>query len=302
MPFIQADVNYAVQYARDLANAYPYLSYFGALYGGENANRYRPVNGKTVMIPSMTVSGARAVDRDNLTGAFTRNWNNAWQPVTCQMDREWDTLIDPLDIIETNDIATIANVTKTFNEFQKIPEMDAFAASTLATAAITASRADTTTLTAANILTQWDTYIAEMTNARVNRDRLIAYMTPDVYKLLKEAAGITRFIDAATGIRNIDRNVGRLDGVTIVEVPQDVMKTAYTFTEGWEAAEGAGQINMLFVDPMAIAAPVVYETSMIGNPTAQSKGKYLYYERYYYGMFVLDNRTSGLYVNYTAGA
>ena len=31
MPFVQAPVNYAVDYARELANAYPYLSYFNEI-------------------------------------------------------------------------------------------------------------------------------------------------------------------------------------------------------------------------------------------------------------------------------
>lgn len=300
MAFVQANVNYATQYAQDLANAYPYLSYFGAIYGGANSSRYRPVMGKTVAIPSLTVSGAVAADRDNLSGQFTRNWNNAWQTVTCQQDREWSTLIDPLDIVETNDIATIANVTRTFNEQQKVPEMDAFMASTLATAAIANSKADTTVLTSANILAQWDTYLSTLANARINRDRVIAYMTPATYKLLKEAAGITRFIDAGTGIRNVDRNVGKLDGVIIVEVPADLMRTAYDFDEGWAVASGAGQVNILFVDPDAVAAPVVYDVSMISAPDAQSKGKYIYYERFYYGAFVLSNRQAGVYINYTA--
>lgn len=301
MPFVQSPINYATQYAKELANAYPYLSHFGAIFNAENANKYRPVMGKTVAIPSLSVKGAVAANRDSITGAFSRNFNNAWQTVTCEMDREWDTLIDPLDMVQTNEVATIANVTRTFNEQMKIPEMDSYVASKLATAAITASRADTTALTSANILEKWDTYLAAMTDARVNRDRVIAYMTPAAYKLLKEAAGITRFIDVATGIRNVDRNVGKLDGVTIVEVPSDLMKTAYTYTEGWVAASGAGQINILFVDPDAVVAPIVYDTAMISAPTAQSKGKYLYYERYYYDVFVLSNRTAGLYVNYTAG-
>lgn len=301
MPFVQSPINYATQYAKELANAYPYLSHFGAIFNAENANKYRPVMGKTVAIPSLSVKGAVAANRDSITGAFSRNFNNAWQTVTCEMDREWDTLIDPLDMVQTNEVATIANVTRTFNEQMKIPEMDSYVASKLATAAITASRADTTALTSANILEKWDTYLAAMTDARVNRDRVIAYMTPAAYKLLKEAAGITRFIDVATGIRNVDRNVGKLDGVTIVEVPSDLMKTAYTYTEGWVAASGAGQINILFVDPDAVVAPIVYDTAMISAPTAQSKGKYLYYERYYYDVFVLSNRTAGLYVNYTSG-
>lgn len=299
MAFVQANVNYATQYARDLANAYPYLNYFGAIYGAQNSSKYRPVMGKTVAIPSLEVSGAKSANRDQITGTFNRNWNNAWQTKTMSMDREWDTLIDPLDMVETNEVATIANVTKTFNEQQKTPEMDAYAASTLATAAIANSKADTTALTSANILDKWDTYLAALADARINRDRVIAYMTPSVYKLLKEAAGITRFIDVATGIRNVDRNVGKLDGVSIVEVPADLMKTAYTFTEGWVASGTAGQVNILFVDPDAISAPVVYETSMISAPTAQSKGKYLYYERFFYDVFVLDNRKAGVYINYT---
>lgn len=300
MAFVQANVNYAAEYSQELANAMPYLSYFGALFDAENSVKYRPLKGHTVEISSQTVSGAKPANRDAITGAFSRNWNNSWQSVTLEMDREWDTLIDPLDMEETNRVATIANITKTFNEQQKVPEMDAYIASTLASAAITGSRADTTALSSANILAQWDTYLALMTNARFKRDRIIAYMTPATYKLLKEAAGITRFVDAATGMRNVDRNVGRLDGVTIVEVPDDVMKTAFTFTEGWEAASGAKQINLLMVAPDAVAVPVVYDTAMISAPSAENKGKWLYYERYYYGAFILSQRAAGVYVNYTA--
>ena len=54
---------------------------------------------------------------------------------------------------------------------------------------------------------------------------------------------------------------------------------------------------MLFVDPMAVCAPVVYDVSMIGAPTAQSKGKYLYYERYYYDVFALNQRRAGVFAN-----
>lgn len=294
MAFVRTDVNYAAEYSRALSNAYPYLSYFGAIWGANNSNLYKPGMGKTMYIPSMTVKGARAANRDQITGAFERNWNNTFTAVTLQMDREWDTLIDPLDIDETNDVATIANVTKTFNEQQKIPEMDAFLAAKLHSFVTTP---DTVTLTAANILEKWDAYLADMTDARVNRDRIEAYMTPAVYKLLKEAAGITRFVNVGEGIQGVDRNVARLDGVRITEVPSDLMKTAFDFTEGFAPTSGAKQINLIMVDPMAVAAPVKYETSMMSAPTAQSKGKYLYYERYYYGAFAMPNRAAGIIAN-----
>lgn len=295
--FNQTPLNYAVDYARELANAYPYLSYFSEIWAGPNSQKYKPVNGKTVMIPSMTTSGARAVNRDKIDGVFNRNFNNEYQAVTMSMDREWDTLVDPMDIQETNQVVTIANITKTFNEFQKIPEMDAYAASHLAGFAQSFGTVDNTTLSVKNILATWDGYLAYMVDQRINRDRLVAYMTPNVYKMLKEAAGITRFIDAGTGIRNIDRNVGKLDGVVIKEVPSDMMKTIYDFTVGWTVGGSAQQINMMLVDPMAVVAPIVYETSMMSAPTAQSKGKWLYYERYYYDVFALNNRRCGVLAN-----
>ena len=77
-----------------------------------------------------------------------------------------------------------------------------------------------------------------MVDQRVNRDRVVVYMIPSAYKLLKEATGITRFIDSGTGIRDVDRNVANLDGVKVMEVPSDMMKSAYDFTEGWQVAAG----------------------------------------------------------------
>lgn len=300
MPFVQQSINYAVQYGKELANAYPYLSYFGDIWAGENSTRFRPINANSIMIPSMEVSGAHAVDRDNLSGQFTRNFNISWQPAVMTMYREWDTILDEMDIVETNEVATIANITRTFNEFQKVPEMDAYMASKLAGFAVAGSTSDTTVLTAANILAQWDSYLEAMTNARVNRDRVICYMTPAVYKLLKQAAGLTRFIEVTNGIRDVDRNVARLDGVRIREVPSDLMMSAYDFTTGFAPTQAAKQVNLIMVDPLAVIAPIVYEVSMISAPSAATKGKNVYYESYYYDVFKLNNRAAGIRANITA--
>lgn len=290
------NVNYAAQYGRDLANAYPYLSYYGDLWNNGESQRFRPLRGRTVYIPSMTVTGARAVNRNSIDGSFSRNFEIEWQACDLSMDREWDTLVDPMDIDQTNEVASIANITRTFNEQQKVPEMDAYMSSKLAAFAGAHGGVVTTSPDASNILAIWDNALAYMTNQRVNRDRVRCKMTPDVYKLLKQATGITRFIEITNGIQAADRNIAKLDGVVIQEVPADMMKTAYTFTSGWAINIGsASQIKMLFYDVSAIAAPVVYETSMISPPSAQSKGKYLYYERYYYDVFCLAQRHAGVY-------
>ena len=293
-------INYAVQYGRELANAYPYLSYYADLWNQGEAQRFRPLTGKTVMIPSMTVTGARAANRDQITGTFNRNFNLEWQACTMAMDRDWDTLVDPLDMVETNEVATIANVTRTFNEQQKVPEQDAYMSSKLAGFAGAFGGVDTSSLTSATILGLWDDYVAYMTNNRINRDRVRCKMTPAAYKLLKEATGLTRFVETSEGFRGVDRNIARLDGVSIMEVPSDLMKTLYDFTVGWAVDGSANQIDILLYDPMAIAAPIVYDTSMISAPTAQSKGKYLYYERYYYDVFALNQRQAGVFAHLSA--
>ena len=123
MAFVKVDVNYAAEYSRALAEAYPYLSYFGQIWASQNSTLYRPGMGKTMYIPTLQVGGARAVNRDQITGTFNRNWNNDFQAVELQMDREWDTLVDPMDILETGDVATIANITRVFNAQQKIPKI-----------------------------------------------------------------------------------------------------------------------------------------------------------------------------------
>ena len=300
MPFTQTNVNYAAEYSRALAQAYLYLSYFAAIWASPNSNKYKPGMGKTMYIPTISTGGARDVNRNSIDGQFSRNWNNQLQAVELQMDREWDTLVDPMDIDETGGVATIANITDAFVKFQKIPEMDAFIASKLAEFASAHGGVSTESLTSATILTEWDKALEYMTNQRVNRDRVICYMTPTTYKLLKQATGITRFLEVSGGERSIDRNVARLDGVQVIEVPADMMKTAYDFTEGWAVGGSAAQINFVIVDPEAVAAPVKYETAMISAPTAQSKGKYLYYERYYYGAFILNQRQAGIYAHLSA--
>ena len=293
-----ANLNYAVQYGRAIQTAYPYLSYYADLWNQGESYRFRPLNGKTVMIPIVTTSGARAANRDSIDGSFSRNFDIDWQAMTLTMDREWDTLVDPLDVIETNEVATIANITRVFNELQKVPEQDAYMSMKLAGFAAVHGGTSTESLTSATILTEWDKAIEYMTNQRVNRDRVKCKITPAAYKLLKQATGMTRFIEVTNGIRDVDRNIARLDGVEIMEVPADMMKTAYTFTSGWAVdTANAQQINFVLYDPDAIAAPIVYDVAMMSPGSAQTKGKDIYYERYYYDVFMLAQRGAGVYAH-----
>lgn len=117
-------INYATQYGQALAQAFPYVLNFGRLYATPNNGRYRVTGAKTIEIPTISTTGRVAADRDTIATA-TRNYDNAWEPKTLKNQRKWSTLVHPMDIDQTNMVASIQNITQVFNEEQKFPEIPA---------------------------------------------------------------------------------------------------------------------------------------------------------------------------------
>lgn len=304
-------INYASQYSRELSQAFPYVLNFGALYATPNNGRYRMgEDGKTVYIPRIDTTGRVDSDRDTIAMA-TRNYDNSWEPKTLTHHRKWSTLVHPKDIDQTNEVASITNITQTFNETQKFPEMDAYTISTLYKLWTSADEndkeykahtADTTALTSANILEVFDKLMVNMDEARVPANGRILYVTSQVRKILANAEKIVRQIDVAgNGSSRIDRSVSRLDEVQIVSVPSSLMKTSYTFTKGWTVAGDAKQINMFLVHPSAVITPVSYEFSQLDSPSAVTEGKYIYFEESDEDVFILNRKADALQFNVEAG-
>lgn len=301
-------INYAAQYARELAQAYPYVLNFGALYATPNNGRYRMgEDGKTIYIPRISTTGRVDSDRDTIAMA-TRNYDNSWEPKTLTHQRKWSTLVHPKDVDQTNQVASIANITQTYNQEQKFPEMDAYLISTLyklwsstdsGDSEKKAMKADTTELTTANILDVFDEMMVRMDEARVPANGRLLYVTSQGRKLLKQAEGLTRSFDVQRGGSNVNRGVSRLDEVEIISVPSTLMKTAYTFTKGWAVAENADQINMFLVHPTAVITPVSYEFAQLDPPTAVTEGKYIYFEESYEDAFILNKKQDALQFNIT---
>ena len=300
------NINYAQEYSSALANAYPYTLNFGRLYATENNGRYRMgENGKGIYIPRIKTTGRVNSDRDSIVEA-RRNFDNSWEYKPLSHQRQWSTLVHPKDIDQTNDVATIQNITRTFNETQKFPEMDAYLISTLyglyTTADSTddedeAMTADTTALTAANVLTVFDSMMEDMDEALVPPNGRILYVTPTVSRLIKQAEDIVRNFSVQGGGNNVDRTVRNLDNVEIITVPSVLMKTAYSFNTGWAPASGAGQINMFLVHPTAVLTPVTYEFAQLDSPSAMTNGKYYYFEESFEDVFILNKHKGALAFN-----
>lgn len=296
-------LNYATQYQQALVNQFPYVLNFGALYATPNNGRFRWVNAKTIEIPSLTTTGRVNADRDTI-GVAARNYDNAWEPKTLSNQRKWSTLVHPMDIDQTNQVASIQNITQTFNEFQKFPEMDAYLVSKLYSDwdAVEGTEADTTALTTANILDVFDSMMLKMDNARIPVNGRILYVTNEIKTMLKNAQGLQRQFDVQNNNGNIDKRVNRLEDVQVIGVPAELMKTVYNFTTGWAPANNADQINMFLVHPLVVITPVSYAFAQLESPSALSEGKYVYYEESFEDVFILNKRAQGLQFNVTKHA
>ena len=288
-------LNYASAYQAALAQAYPYVLHFAALRSTENDGRYKWTGAKTIEIPSLSTTGRVDGSRDTI-GTATRNFNNAWEPKTLGNHRKWSTLVHPMDIDETNHVASIQNITKVFNEEQKFPEMDAYLVSKVYSDWGAAGRtADTDALTVDNILIKFDAWMEAMDEANVPTAGRILYLRPAANTLMKQA--IEKYRTIQNGDAAIQRAIKSLDDVQIEKVPSTLMKTVYDFTEGWKAGSGAKQINALLIHPSAVITPEKYAFAQLEAPSALSEGKYVYFEESYEDVFVLNKRLDAIMFN-----
>ena len=295
-------LNYATQYLKELTGSFPYTLYFGALWSAVKPE-VKFTDNDTVKIPKLKTTGRKNGDRDNIT-AFSRNFSNDWETKQLKTHRTWDTLVHPRDIDETNKAASIANITKTMNETEKFPEMDAEAISSIyalknAQEPITALAKGTITLS--NVLTYFDTLMDKMDEARVPASGRLLYVDTYTKTMIDTAKENNRNLGALDTA--IARALGRIGEVEIISVPTSVMKSAYIFhtgnetegrNEGFEVAKDAKNVKMFLVHPIAVIPEVAYTFAQLDEPSSLSKGHWTYFEESFEDMFIYDERHSAI--------
>lgn len=292
-----AALNYATEYARELAQAYPYTLYFGRIWSATKSE-VKFVDNKTIQLPSLTTTGRVNGDRDTI-GTFARNFDNNWETKTLKNHRTWGTLVHPRDIDETNKVASISNITKVFNEEQKFPELDAMAISTLyalkneqeAVSALAKG-----TLTVENVLEYFDTLMDKMDEDRVPQAGRLLYVDTYTKTMIDTAKESARFLSASDTA--VKRSLSRIDEVEVISVPTAMMKSAYTFaTEGkggFAVAEGAKDVKMFLVHLSAVIPAINYEFAQLESPSALSQGKYVYFEESFEDLFIYNKKHNGI--------
>jgi hypothetical protein len=258
------------------------------------------INAQTIKLPRMAVSGYK--DHTRSPGFNSGTLSNDWEPKKLEHDRDIEFWIDPMDMDETNLTLSVANIQNTFETEQAIPEKDSYRFSKLhAELAAYSGRISTDVIAAANFLEAFDEEMARMDDASVPEEGRMLYVTPAMSKVVKEAEGLQRVLTVNTS-STINRKVHSLDDVTIKMVPSARLKTKYDFTDGCVAAEGAQQINWILIHATCVVCRDKYSYIKLFTPGTDSRTAdgYLYQNRYYGDIFLLEKKVEGCAMNVTA--
>lgn len=294
-------INYAQAYEQALQKRYSEngLLFTQKLWNSASNALLKFVGAKEVKVPKLLVTSGRKDRARRTITDIEANYSNDWETYKLENERYWSTLVDPLDIDETNYAVSIANITKVFNDTEKVPEMDKYMVSKLY-ARKTALDSENKqikklTLTEENFLATFDALMEQMDEAGVPAKDRTLFVTPAVARIIKNIKQFGRTVNVHGQGGTIDRSIGRLDDVTIEpSIPSDRMKTAYNFTNGAKADGSAKQIQMFLIHIPCMAAPQKYSFAGIDQPSAATSGNYLYYEQSYDDVLLFAAKHEGL--------
>ena len=278
----------AVRYSDELDRVFQQKSATG--FFADNALNTKFVGAKTVIIPDVDFQGLADYDRD--TG-FTRGAitvSNA--SYTMSMDRARSLQIDREDMDESG-IANLAG--KILGEYVRtkvVPECDAYVISKLAGLAATRAnvvKGDVTAPYAA---------LCELINevrAKVGYDEeLVAFIDSGMYAALQNSNEISRMITVSEFKQGeINLKVNSINGVALIPVVPERMKTGYDFTNnGFAPMENAREVYMLVVPKSGAHLVKKTEQMRIFTPEQNiDADAYKFDYRIYYDVFV---KRSGL--------
>lgn len=251
---------------------------------------------KTFHVPSLSVSGYKNHSRN---GGFNRgNVTATHEPYTLGFDRDVEFFVDQMDVDESNQAASAANVSRVFLTENAGPELDAYRFSKMATNAIDNNRATAEVVTASDVVTKLKRDILKV--RKYGTANLVAYVSSEVMNAIeeyKEGKGTFQLENQGT---TIETRVTVLDGVRLIEVfDVDRFHSSFDFTDGFASATGSYPLNWVIVHRGAIVAKAKLNSIYLFQPGQHTQGDgYLYQNRMYHDLFVMKNKADGLVVSH----
>ena len=234
----------AKRYSTELDKMFAQKSATG--FFADNALATKFVGAKTVIIPDVDFQGLADYDRDTGFSRGAITVSNA--SYTMAMDRARSLQIDREDMDETG-IANLAG--KILGEYVRtkvVPECDAYVLSKLA--GLAQSRAN---LIEGDISAPFEALtnlINEVQSVVGYDEELVAFIDSHIFAALQNSAEISKMITVSDFKQGeINLKVKSLNGVTLIPVVSERMKTAYNFRNtaagGFIPADKARNIYML---------------------------------------------------------
>lgn len=281
----------AVRYSDELDKMFTQKSATG--FFADNALAAKFVGAKTVIIPDVDFQGLADYNRDTgfTKGAITVS-NTSY---TMQMDRARSLQIDREDMSETG-IANLAG--KILGEYVRtkvVPECDAYVISKLA--GIAKTRSNTISGNVTKPFEALCRLINEVQSVCGYDEELVAFVNSYMYAALQNSPEISRLITVSDFKQgDVSLKVKTLNGVAIIPVVSERMKTAYKFESsgagGFVPEEDACEVYMLVCPKRGAHLVKKTENMRIFTPEQNiDADAYKFDYRIYYDVFV---KSSGL--------
>ncbi|EHD4916889.1 hypothetical protein N0812_001167 [Listeria monocytogenes] len=282
-------INYVDKYGKELDQKLVFGTYTNEL---ETSNLLW-LDAKTFKIQTITTTGLKPHTRNKgYNEGSASNENTAY---TITFDRDVEFFVDVMDVDETGQALTAANVTKEFNSRHSAPEVDAYRFSKLATEAKKNGYSTAETITEENVFRTLKAAIRKV--KKYGTQNLVMYVSVDVMAALELSKDFTRTISNQNiGPSSLETRVTGIDGVKLVEIEaEDRFYDTFDFTDGYKPAASAKKLNYLLIDKGSVIGGTKHASIYLHAPGSVGQGDgWLYQYRVYHDIFVKEQQKDGV--------
>ena len=248
-------------------------------------------NTKNFTLTDVTVSGYKPHTRDKGFNAGT--YSNEKEVYTVAQDRDIEFYVDTMDVDETNQDVSAANISRKFIETQSGPEVDAYRFEKLAAFAAANENSETQALTKDNVYSAIKDGILPV--RRYGAQNLLGYVSSEVMDALERSTEFNRSITVQNvGVSTLDSRITSIDGVTLIEVWDiDRFNSKHNYAEGFKPQ--GNFLNFLIVAVPQIIAVNKHQAIFLFAPGEHTQGDgWLYQNRLYHDLIVPKNQINAV--------
>lgn len=296
------NLSFASRWASELDKMYVQKSATGFM--ADNVLRAKFVGAKTVQIPDVDFVGLVDYDREN--GFSRANMSVDNHSYELSKDRARSISIDREDMDETGVANLAGQVLGEFVRTKVVPECDAYVISELAKVA--EGNAQTVAWDETKPYAVFSEIVSAVQDAAGYDEEIVCFVDKTAFKALRNSDEFTRMIEVSDFKQgNINLKVKSIDGVAIIPVSSERMKSAYNYVKsdadgsegGFSATDDAKDIHMLVLPKKAASLVRKTEKMRVFTPDQNlDADAYKFDYRIYYDVFVKNSNINTIYASF----